>query len=122
MTDRLYWLRTMDRIARPVLTHLAAGTLKAAMPIASSGDPAERAQYMYLEAFGRTLCGVAPFLALEGLSGDEAALQAEFIALARQGLLNATDPTSPDYMNFSRGDQPIVDANRDILRALGEKV
>ena len=37
-------------------------------------------------------------------------LRAELAALARQAIDSATDPASPDYCNFDRGNQPVVDA------------
>ncbi|MBQ8554587.1 MAG: DUF2264 domain-containing protein [Clostridia bacterium] len=108
METRQYWIDTMLRIADPVLRHLAAGTLKGSMPTAFHPD---RAEYMHLEALGRTLCGMAPWLELEPVSGGEAALQEEYRILARRAIASATDPASPDYMNFTQGyGQALVDA------------
>src|SRR5208282_961009 len=70
---------------------------------------AGREKFTHLEAFGRLLCGLAPWLALENLSGDEHKLQLEFIQLAQSSLDAATDPQSPDFLNFSGGGQPLVD-------------
>jgi hypothetical protein len=80
----------------------------------------DRAHCTHLEAFGRLLCGIAPWLAAENLSGDELKLQQEFVQLAQASLDAATDPRSPDHMNFSRGGQPLVDTAflaQGILRA-----
>lgn len=110
MTTRQYWLSLMDRIARPVLSALAEDTLRDKLPIESKSPREDRAQYTYLEAFGRTLTGIAPWLALEGLTGDESALQAEYRRMALQGLHNAVTPGTKDEMNFAQGHQPIVDA------------
>lgn len=104
--DRELWVRTLVRIARPVLSHMAQGQLKAKMPV--EGKTADRPQYTHLEALGRTLVGVAPWLELEHPA--EAALRAEMAGLARQAIAAATDPDSPDYCNFERGSQPVVDA------------
>jgi len=111
--DRSYWLGTMLKIAEPVLVHLAEGRLAGSMP---HEGPAGRKIYAPLEAFGRTLAGIAPWLE----SGSEEALRARFADLARAGLDMATNPASPDRMNFGTGDQPIVDAAflaQGILRA-----
>ncbi len=110
MNTRQYWLSTMDQIARPVLTALADDRLCAEMPVRSKSPREDREQFTYLEAFGRTLTGIAPWLELEGLTDDEAALQREYIHLAQRGLHNAVTPGTADEMNFSVGHQPIVDA------------
>ena len=62
MEARAYWLQTMLKIADPVLKNLAAGTLKQNMPTVFHPD---RAEYMHLEALGRTVCGIAPWLELD---------------------------------------------------------
>jgi hypothetical protein len=58
--DRLYWLATLSRIAEPVLTVGARRQLKARMPVESSGS--NRADFTHLEAVGRLLAGIAPWL------------------------------------------------------------
>ncbi len=117
--DRPYWVAIAGKIARPVLENLARRTLKAKMPVKESPG-GKRSEYTRLEAFGRLLCGLAPWLALDGLTGDELALQTEFRQLARQSMDAATDPKSPDFMNFTHGGQPVVDTAflaQGILRA-----
>lgn len=109
--DRSIWLDALERIARPVLTAGAAGQLRARMPVeAVAGMEADRAAFTHLEAVGRLLCGMAPWLELRGLAGDEERLRAEFAALARATLAHSVDPASPGLLNFSHGGQPIVDA------------
>lgn len=110
MTTRQYWLQLMDQIARPVLSALAEDKLREKLPIESKSSREDREQYTYLEAFGRTLTGIAPWLELEGLTGEEAALQAEYRRMALQGMHNAVTPGTKDEMNFAHGHQPIVDA------------
>lgn len=107
---RRYWLDTMLKIASPVLHALAEDRLREVLPIQSKAPREDRENYTYLEAFARTLVGMAPWLELEGLTGEEAALQAEYRELARRGLRNAVTPGTRDCMNFSFGHQPIVDA------------
>jgi hypothetical protein len=108
--DRSYWLDVLERIARPVLAAGARGTLKREMPVESAPGMDDRALYSHLEAVGRVLCGMAPWLELSGLRGEEAALRLEFAELARRTVAAGTDPASPDFLNFSQGSQPIVDA------------
>ena len=108
---RAYWVEVMARVARPVLDAGAAGALRARMPVeARPGLAADRAEYTHLEAVGRLLCGIAPWLELGGLSGEEEALRVEFAELARMTIAHGTDPASPDFLNFAHGSQPIVDA------------
>jgi hypothetical protein len=117
--DRRYWVSITAKIARPVLENLARRELKKKMPVEEQPG-AKRAAFTHLEAFGRLLCGLAPWLALENLTGDELKLQQEFSQLARLSLDAATDPASPDFMNFSNGGQSLVDTAflaQGILRA-----
>ncbi|MGH9631471.1 MAG: DUF2264 domain-containing protein [Bryobacteraceae bacterium] len=104
--DRVVWLRTLDKVARPVLSALAKRQLKATMPV--EGKTADRPDYTHLEALGRTLTGIAPWLELKHAADDP--LRTELAGLAREAIDSATDPSSPDYCNFDRGSQPVVDA------------
>ena len=119
MDDRSYWLAVMGRVASPVLENLARRELKKNMPV-EAANSADRAKYTHLEAFGRLLAGLAPWLAAQQLSESESKQQQKFIGLAQAGLDAATDPKSPDFMNFTHGGQPLVDAAflaQGILRA-----
>ncbi len=117
--DRRYWVSTLEKLAGPVLGRLSRRELKKAMPV-EAANPADRRRYTYLEAFGRLLAGIAPWLELRAPGGDEEKLQGRFIEQARLSLDAATDPQSPDFMNFNSGGQPLVDAAflaQAILRA-----
>ena len=107
--DRRYWVSILEKISRPVLENLSRRELKKNMPVEEQPG-AKRTPFTHLEAFGRLLCGIAPWLALENLSGDEQKLQSELIKLAQSSLDVATDPQSPDFMNFSGGGQSLVDS------------
>jgi hypothetical protein len=118
--DRSYWLETMLKIATPVLSILAEGNLKKEMPIECKAEKQVRERFTYLEALGRTLCGIAPWLDCQGLSKEEEQKRHYYAALVRKAIDKAIDPTSPDLMNFSKGSQPIVDAaflSHGLLRA-----
>ena len=109
-SDRDYWARTLARLADPVLSHLAAGTLKKSMPVECiTGNVADRRKYTHLEALGRLLAGMAPWLEAPLPSGAERDRQQRFAGLARESLRSGTDPKSPDYLNFHEGGQPLVD-------------
>lgn len=110
-TDRDYWLSVLNRLAHPVLAALSKRNLKATMPVeAPHNNVADRSQYTHLEAFGRLLSGIAPWLELADTAGVEADLQQQYRDLARRSLSAAIDPSSPDFMNFNKGQQPVVDA------------
>lgn len=108
--DRAYWLQTLLKVADPVLNALAKGQLKATMPVESApGQEAGRRNVTYLEALGRTLAGLAPWLEHPAI-GPEKAQQQAYAALARQAIANGVNPQSPDRLNFTQGGQPLVDA------------
>jgi hypothetical protein len=108
--DRDYWIHSMVKIADPVLRSLSEGKLKERMPVeAPGGNLEERKQYTYLEAFGRLLTGMAPWLESGASNGPEAKLRADYAELSRTAIASATDPGSPDFMNFNKGSQPVVD-------------
>jgi len=106
--DREFSVQTLTNIAAPVLTALADGRLKAAMPV--GGWERTRTNFAPLEAFGRSLSGIAPWLELGPDDSPEGKIRAQFIDLSVKSLVNATDPHSPDFMNFDKGGQPVVDA------------
>ena len=109
--DRQYWVETMTRIARPVLENLSRGTLDRNMPYESLNSDSARRTASRLEAVGRTLCGIGPWLELGEDTTAEGRLRGEFIGYVRKGLANAVDPASPDYLTFGRGiSQSLVDA------------
>ncbi len=116
---RAYWLSVLKRLAEPVLVNLAQQRLKEKMPV-EAAPGADRREYSHLEAFGRLLTGISPWLELALPSGEEAQLRERYAGLARQALDSATDPQSRDFMNFSKAAQPLVDAAflaQGILRA-----
>jgi hypothetical protein len=118
--DRQYWLNVTARLATPVLGHLARHELRKAMPVETFGDAAKLQQYTHLEAVARLLVGIAPWLAAPEPEGEESKLHRQITELAQSGLDAATDPKSPDFMNFSQGQQPLVDTAflaQAILRA-----
>ena len=122
--NRRYWLRVVERIAEPVLSNLARRQLKARMPVEAAATAAvDRARVTHLEAIGRLLAGIAPWLEHGADAGDEGALRRRYTDLARASIDAATDPASPDRLNFDQGSQPLVDAaflGHAVLRAPNE--
>jgi hypothetical protein len=106
--DRAYSVDVLTRVARPVLTTLAEGRLKQSLPVHEWER--NRADYTGLEALGRTLAGIAPWLELGPDKTKEGRRREEFIQLAVKAVANGTDPQSPDFLNFTKGGQPLVDA------------
>ncbi|KAI7250022.1 hypothetical protein KC345_g11690 [Hortaea werneckii] len=94
-------------IGGPVLEALAGRKLKEQLPTEFHSD---RSQFAHLEAFARLACGMAPWLELEGLEGEEEELRARYTGLMLEAIDAAVDPQSPDYMEFKTEGQPLVDA------------
>ena len=109
--DRKQWVKWLWKISYPVIHNLAEGTLHQNMPIESpSGNPKGYDEITHLEAVGRTLAGVAPWLALPDDDTEEGKLRKQMREEVLKGLRNAVDPASPDMLNFTKQAQPIVDA------------
>ncbi|HMG09110.1 MAG TPA: DUF2264 domain-containing protein [Mucilaginibacter sp.] len=106
--ERTYLVKSLVHIADPVLTALSKNQLKLQMPVEASTN--DRRIYTYLEAFGRLLAGMAPWLEIGPDQTPEGISRKKYIELARTCLHNATDPNAPDFMNFNKGSQPVVDA------------
>lgn len=117
--DRRYWLQILSRVSEPVLRALSEGKLKATMPVEAAAHlRADRSRYTHLEAMGRLLAGIAPWLESGSESGQqsgqeasgEGRLRSQYAEWARMAIQSGTDPASPDFMNFNQGGQPVVDA------------
>lgn len=113
LADRKLWLDYLDKIARPVLSNLADDKLKQNMPVmlADNIDNKEsRLKVAYLEAFGRTLSGIAPWLQLEGGNPAEVKLRDQYRQWTLKAIANAVNPQAKDYLEWNGG-QPLVDAS-----------
>jgi hypothetical protein len=127
--DRASWVAMLDRICRPLFEALSQRQLKALMPVeAYAGEQEHRRQTTYLEALGRSLAGMAPWLEHGATTGAEGEIRARYSDWARAGIAAGVDKKSPDYMNFGGDRQTIVDTAflaLALLRApheLGEKL
>lgn len=109
--DRALWVKYLWKISYPVIHNLSEGTLRQNMPLETAPRYGGGADMMsYLEAVGRTLAGVAPWLALPDDDTEEGKLRKQMREEVLKGLKNAVDPASPDKLNFTQYAQPIVDA------------
>ena len=110
--DREYWIQVMTKIADPVLLNMSHGTLRKNMPVETiSGEiNPPNTKTTHLEALGRLLAGIAPWLELGPDSTPEGQLRAKYTDLMLKSISNGFDPSSPDYLNFVITRQPLVDA------------
>lgn len=106
-----------QRLAAPLLTSARHAGLAIDMPVETApGSTRDRRPFAPLEALGRLLCGIAPALERQRLEGGEVISLADVHHL----VMISTDPHSPQRLNFSQGQQPLVDAAflaQAILRA-----
>lgn len=110
-TSRSRWLSWLHRIAGPVLQAAERGCLRRTLrPDHHPNVDPDRLTSSHLEAIGRLLLGIAPWLALEGGDTEEIALRNQLAAQVRVALTNGFDPTHEDWFSLDRGEQPIVDA------------
>ncbi len=109
--DRVYWSEILYKISYPVIHNLAEGTLKKNMPLETSeGYGMAVGKVSHLEAVGRTMAGVAPWLELPDDNSKEGEQRKKLRTELLKGITNAFNPQSPDYLNFRTENQPIVDA------------
>jgi hypothetical protein len=109
--DRNYWVDLLTKITGPVLMNAANATLKKNMPIEKApGYSLNAERVTHLEAVGRTLAGIAPWLKLPLDDSKEGKLRKKFNDYSLTTIRNIVDPQSADYLNFREGSQPLVDA------------
>ena len=109
LAQRAYEVKVLARIADPVLNALSKNQLKSTMPVEAKVTK-DRVYSTYLEAFGRLLAGISPWLELGPDQTEEGKLRKKYIDLAVLCIKNATDPKAADFLNFKEGRQPLVDA------------
>ena len=113
-SDRQVWLDHLDKLAGPIITNLANDELKKNMPVVLANaewQPEIRTKSAYLEAFGRLMSGIGPWLNLEGGSAEELSLRNKYRPLVLKAIANAVNPAAKDYMEWENGNQRLVDAS-----------
>jgi hypothetical protein len=109
--SREYWVSVLTKIANPLLNSLSNETLRKNMPVeCNPGNRESRKEVTYLEAFGRLMAGTSPWLELGEDNTNEGILRKKHIELTRKCLSISVNPASTDFMNFTKGGQPLVDA------------
>lgn len=99
------WVTVLSRITSPVLDAAASGHLRDAMPVYNSIY-----EHRCLEAVGRVICGIAPWLQLRDDDSSESRLRKEVRVTAVNALTNIVNPGSSSYCDFGAGQQSLVDA------------
>ena len=110
MDTRRAWLQILQRLADPVLTAAATGRLaRTLQPECAANCEPDRLASSHLEAVGRLLLGIAPWLAGQGGDAAEKNLRQRYGDSARQAIVNGCTPDHADNFQLHRGQQPIVD-------------
>jgi hypothetical protein len=111
--DRTYWVDLLYKTAEPILNNMAKGELKKNMKIEYSPTWDNRNnEVVYMEAFGRLMAGVAPWLNLPDDDTPEGKKRKQIREWALKSYANAVDPNNPDYLMWdcSKAAQVLVDA------------
>ena len=100
-----------QKMSEPVLTNMAAGTLKKnfALEVSPTWDGRDKG-VAYLECFGRLIAGIAPWLALADDGTPEGRTRKRLHQLALQSYTNSVDPANPDYLLWKGPGQTLVDS------------
>lgn len=119
-SDREYWCETIYKIAAPILSNMSEGKLQERMQVEVSPTWDGRdIKVTYMEAFGRLMAGLAPWLALPDDYTAEGRMRKQLREWALKSYVNAVDPESPDYLLWRKEGQPLVDAALDACRKGG---
>lgn len=109
--DRQYWSKLLYKIAYPVVHNMATGTLKKNLPLEKGPNYYLNVQKVtYMEAVGRTMAGIAPWLTLPDDDTEEGKIRKQLREELLKGLPNIVNPEHADFLNFRTEQQPIVDA------------
>ena len=109
--DRTYWSEQAYKMAMPILSEMSQGTLRKNMQIEVGPDWKNRdTNLVYMEAFGRLMSGIAPWLALPDDDTKEGVQRKQLREWALKSYANAVDPENPDYLLWFGPSQVLVDA------------
>ena len=110
--DRAYWCELLYQISEPVLKPMSQGELRKQMVLELSPEWPEwrNKDVAYLEAFGRLMAGLAPWLSLPDDDTAEGKQRKQLREWALASYKNAVDPASPDFLKWKGENQILVDA------------
>jgi hypothetical protein len=110
-TDRAYMVDLLARMAGPVLGPMSQGKLQSVFQLELSPTwDGRNPKVGYLEAFGRLIGGIAPWLALPDDASPEGRLRTRLRDQALASYAHSVDPASPDYLLWRAEAQPLVDS------------
>lgn len=110
-TDRQYWAGLCYKIAQPILENMSKGELQKNLTLELSPHwDGRNVKVSYLEAFGRLMAGITPWLALPDDGTPEGKQRKQLHDWAIASYKNAVDPQSPDYLLWKGELQILVDA------------
>lgn len=109
--DRQYWTDFAYNLAYPILSNMAEGKLSTNMEIEVSPNwDGRNRRVALMEAFGRLMAGLAPWLSLPDDDTPEGKMRLQLKELALKSYANAVDSSSPDYLLWEGEGQALVDA------------
>lgn len=110
-SDRTYWANLLYKISEPVLSNMSKGELVKNMQVEVSPTwDGRRTRVTYMEAFGRLMAGLAPWLSLPDDNTPEGKQRKQLREWALKSYAHAVDPESPDYLQWDKEGQALVDA------------
>lgn len=98
ISDREFTANTLYKIAKPILSNMAKGELKKNMNVEFNPSWNRNNDLAYMEAFGRLMTGVAPWLSLPDDDTPEGVQRKQLRKWALDSYAHAVDPQSPDYL------------------------
>jgi hypothetical protein len=109
--DRDYWVSQLYKMSAPVLSNMSKGELKKNMVVEYSPTwDGRNKDVAYMEAFGRLIAGIAPWLNLADDNTNEGKQRKQIREWALRSYTNAVDPNNPDYLLWRGSNQVLVDA------------
>ncbi len=111
--DRKYWVDLLYRMSEPIMHNMSKGELHRNMNMQYSSTWDGRSKEVgYLEAFGRLIAGLAPWLNLPDDSTDEGKKRKQMRDWTLKSIAHSVDPSSPDYLSWNNIPDPqsVVDA------------
>ena len=110
-SDREQWTELCYKIAQPILENMAKGELQKNMNLELSPTwDGRNKRVTYMEAFGRLMAGISPWLALPEDDTKEGKMRKQLHEWALASYKNAVDPNSPDCLLWEGPTQILVDA------------
>lgn len=111
INDRVYWTQLCYKIASPILKNMSNGELQKNMNIELSPKwDGRNVKVSYMEAFGRLMAGISPWLNLPDDDTEEGKMRKQLREWALLSYSNAVNPSSPDYLLWKGEKQILVDA------------